>query len=311
VAKYFAFENHAEYVRHQCRHIPAGDCADGFAFLQKHGVWSDPERPLSRGGFARELTPEQQQGARTDERTGVIYRTAADGAEQPIGVVIDGTPRQGFRTPSRKFEIVSSTVAQQSTKIGLKDDGWPRYIPIPAHVNLPQDRLVLTTFKWNVHTQARTAPQKYLSEIVHDNPLWINTQTALRLGIRSGDLVEVTTYRPKGNTYRATGEKLGSALIRAFVTEGIHPRVLAVSNSLGQLFGGRAATAECRPRAAGPSYDEQLLAEDADLTDSLWWNTRDGGRGGGYNLNAILPIQPAPLTGMQCWFDTVCSIRKL
>jgi len=30
----------------------------------------------------------------------------------------------------------------------------------------------------------------------------------------------------------------------------------------------------------------------------------------GYNVNAILPIYPAPLVGMQGWYDTVCTARK-
>jgi hypothetical protein len=29
------------------------------------------------------------------------------------------------------------------------------------------------------------------------------------------------------------------------------------------------------------------------------------------NINAILPVNPAPLVGMQSWFDTVCSVRKV
>ena len=36
------------------------------------------------------------------------------------------------------------------------------------------------------------------------------------------------------------GDLVGKAVITAYVTEGIHPRVLAVSNSLGNLWHGRA-----------------------------------------------------------------------
>jgi hypothetical protein len=36
-----------------------------------------------------------------------------------------------------------------------------------------------------------------------------------------------------------------------------------------------------------------------------------GGRGNGFNINAVLPIQPSPLVGMQGWFDTTCTIRKV
>ncbi len=91
--------------------------------------------------------------------------------------------------------------------------------------------------------QARTAAQKYLSEIVRDSPVWINTATACKLGLRVDDVVEITTYRPKGRTYRATSE---------------------------------------------PS-----------------------GKGVGFNINAILPIQPAPVTDRQSWYDTVCTLRKV
>ncbi|HWB10580.1 MAG TPA: molybdopterin-dependent oxidoreductase [Pirellulales bacterium] len=310
VSRYFQFADHEAYVRHQCQHVPAGDCADGFAYLRKHGTWFDAARPQNRGSFRRLLSEQELAGSSTDERTGVVSRPGKDGKPEAIGVVVQGKALRGFQTPSRKFEIRSSTVVEQAARVGLADDGLPRYVPIPSHENLPEDRFVLVTFKWNVHTQARTAPQKYLSEIVHDNPVWINAAAARRMGIRSGDMVEITTYRPRGNTYRATGEAVGTARLRAFVTEGIHPRVLAVSNSLGHLFGGRAAMASRQPRPRGPGFDPDVIAEDDDLSKSLWWDARGGGRGAGFNINAILPIQPTPLTGMQAWFDTVCSIKK-
>lgn len=312
VARYFAFRDHEEYVRHQCRDVPPDGFADGFERMKKRGVWIDASHPKYYESFKRRLSANELENARTDAETGVVYRRdAAAGKEEPVGIVVDGVPVRGFKTPSRKFEIVSSTVAEKAASVGFEDDGLPRYVPIPAHEDLPDDRFVLVTFKWNVHTQARTAPQKFLSEIVHDNPVWINTQTAQRLGIRTGDLVELTTFRPTGGTHRATGEQIGSARIRAFVTEGIHPRVLAVSNSLGQLYGGRAATATRGPRPDGPGFDAKIIAEDPDLAQHLWWDQRRGGRGAGVNINGILPIQPAPVTGMQAWFDTVCQVRRL
>jgi thiosulfate reductase / polysulfide reductase chain A len=311
VARYFDFADHEAYVRHQCQNVPPGDCETGFEYLKQHGAWVDERRPQSRGAFDRPLSPEQLAGSQADERTGVVYRPGSKGKLEAIGLMVGGRAAQGFKTPSRKFEILSSVIAEKASQAGLIDDGLPHYVPVPSHVDLPEDRFILTTFKWNVHTQARTAPQKYLSEIVHDNPVWINAATAKRLGIRSGDVVEITTYRPRGGTYRATGERLGSARIRAVVTEGIHPRVLAVSNSLGQRHGGRAATAMRGPRPVGPGFDGDVIAEDPDLTAALWWDADLGGRGAGHNINAILPIQPAPLSGMQAWFDTVCSVRKV
>lgn len=311
VARYFAFRDYEEYSRLQCARVPRGDCKDGFEYLKRHGVWFDPKKPKDYDLFQRPLTPTQLEGSRTDAATGIVYKRNARGVEEPIGLMVNGRAVRGFKTPSRKVEIHSPTVVQAAARVKIKDDGWPHYVPIPAHQDLPADRFVLVTFKWNVHTQARTAPQKYLTEIVHSNPMWINAATARKLGIRTGDMVEVTTFRPRGRTFQPTGERLGSARVRAFVTEGIHPRVFAVSNSLGQLFGGRAAVARKGPRAEGPGYDPKLLPEDSDLTTNLWWSQADGGTGAGFNVNGILPIVPAPITGMQSWFDTVCTIRKV
>lgn len=312
VAKYFAFGNHEEFVRQQCRNMPGAGAGDGFERLKADGVWIDESQPKYYELFSRRLEARELEQARTDEQTGIVYRAnVSTGKEEAIGIALEGTPVRGFKTPSRKFEIVSSTVVEKAAEAGIVDDGLPHYVAIPSHQNLPDDRFVLVSFKWNVHTQARTAPQKLLSEIVHDNPVWINTKTARRLGIRTGDLLELTTFRPQGATHRATGESMGSAQIRAFVTEGIHPRVLAVSNSLGHLFGGRAAAAAQGPRPIGPGFSEELIAEDPDLAERLWWDEAQGGRGAGVNINGILPIQPSPVTGMQAWFDTVCQVRRV
>jgi hypothetical protein len=54
-----------------------------------------------------------------------------------------------------------------------------------------------------------------------------------------------------------------------------------------------------------------VIAEDQDIRDDIWWDRRNGGTGSGFNINAILPIQPAPLVGMQGWYDTVCTLRKV
>ena len=306
-AKYFHFGDHEAYVRSQCANIPKGDCASGFEFMKKHGVYMDREAPPLYKIYAQKLNDTQLENTHIDDMTHVIYSKTEKG-EKAVGVMIAGLAYRGFATPSRKFEVWVKDVMDAGIKTGFEDDGMPRYVPIPAHQNLADDRLILSTFKWNVHTQARTAPQKYLSEIVHDNPMWINSATARKYGISNGDLVEITTYRPSGHTFQPTGEALGSARIKAFVTEGIHPRVVSVSNSVGHLFGGRVANGRAEPRQELPAYGN---ADDDGLQHDLWWSEKLGGRGNGTNINAILPIQPSPMLGMQGWFDTVCSIRKI
>ncbi len=311
VAKYYPFDSHEEQMRMRMqKHVfPSGE--NGWDFMRRTGVWSDMDQKPFYELFNWELTPKQLEGATLDATTGLYTKPGASGKAQIVGIQVDGKPRRGFLTPSRKFTLRHPDVIEAGNQVGWPDDGTPRYVSIPAHENMPADRFHLVSFKWNVHTQGRTAPQKLLTEIVHDNPMWINAQTAAKLGIKTGDEVEITTFRPKGATYQPTGEKLGSEVVRVVVTEGIHPRVLAMSNSLGQKYGGRIATATNAKRAAHPSYSSDAKTEDSDLVERVWWDKARGGKGAGFNINAILPIQPSPLVGMQAWYDTTCTIRKV
>jgi len=311
VSRYFDFRDYEDFTRLRCGNVPRGDCKDGWEFMKRHGVWHDRTLPQSYNLYERVLTAAQLKGSTTDMATGIISKPNARGVVEAIGILRDGRAVRGFKTPSRKFEVRSQTVIDAARRVKIPDNGMPVYLPIPHHQDLAEDRFILTSFKWNVHTQGRTAPQKFLTEIMHSNPMWINAATAGRLGIRSGDTVEITTYRPRGHTFEPTGRRIGSTRIRAFVTEGIHPRVLAVSNSLGHLFGGRVATGRRGARPAGPGFDPKVVPEDPDITRNLWWSQADGGKGAGFNINAILPIAPSPLTGMQSWYDTVCTIRKV
>lgn len=332
-ARYFAFGSHEDFVREQCSKMPTMGAdgkqfANGFEYMKHYGVHVDTKTPKAYEVYRRKLDAVQLAGTRVDETSGRILKADAGGKERAIGLMVRGQPMRGFATPSRRFEILAPEVAQVAAAAGMQDDGMPTFRPVPGLERLPADRYVLTTFKWNVHTQGRTASQKYLAEIVHDNPMWINPSTARRIGVKSGDLVELTTYRPhSGNAgdqaFRAApagrDSVVGRARIRVFVTEGIHPKVLAVSNSLGWQLGGRAAQGRSGERdtvlqASGQTGTVAALgaapASD-DLRNGVWWDTRNGGRGNGVNINAILPVNPAPLVGMQAWFDTVCSVRKV
>jgi anaerobic selenocysteine-containing dehydrogenase len=330
-AKYFAYGTHEDFVRHQCSKLPTtgpdgSKHASGYDYMKQYGVYVDTAQPKAYEVFRRKLKPEQLEGARTDAASGVIFKTNAAGKEQAIGLMVAGEALRGFATPSRRFEIYAPEVELVAARMGMRDDGMPGYVQVPWHKELPQDRFILTTFKWNVHTQGRTASQKYLTEIVHDNPMWMHPDTARRYALKTGDMVELTTYRPRSGTQgdkafrAASGEQVvGRATVKVFVTQGIHPRVMAVSNSLGWEFGGRATEGRRASRdqalaAGGQAQSAKGMGPAArfdDLETGLWWDERHGGRGNGVNINAILPINPSPLVGMQSWFDTVCSIKKI
>jgi anaerobic selenocysteine-containing dehydrogenase len=314
VAKYFDFVDHEDWIRKRCTAFGKRIGSDGFAYMRKHGVWQDMDKPRYHKLYEWELTPEQLKDARIDAAAGQVWRRGADGKERLVGLVVDGKPRRGFATPSRRFSIHHEDIEAAAKAVNFAEDGgkgMPTWFPIPSHERMAPEMLHLVTFKWNVHTQGRTQSQKYLSEIVHHNPMWIHTSVAKRLGVATGDEVEITTYRPHGHTMKGGGAVLGTARITVWVTEGIHPRTVAVSNTLGNVFHGRAATAQRARRGSSAGWSNTIDTEDQDLVDDLWWDPRRGGTGAGYNINAILPIQPAPLVGMQGWYDTVCTLRRV
>jgi thiosulfate reductase / polysulfide reductase chain A len=313
-AKYFQFKDHEDWLRQRSVAFGKRVGGDGFDYMREHGVWQDMSKPKYYQLYAWELSPEQLKDTRVDSATGDILRKAANGTESKIGLMVDGKPRRGFATPTRKFSIFHQDIVDAARARGFTEDGgkgMPTYFPVPTHERMTPEMLHLVTFKWNVHTQGRSQSQKFLSEIVHHNPMWIHTSQAALLGVKTGDEVEVTTYRPTGHAMTGGGTVLGSERITVYVTEGIHPRTVAVSNTLGNIFHGRAATAECGPRKNSPGMDNTRDQEDQDLADDIWWDRRRGGTGSGYNINSILPIQPAPLVGMQSWYDTVCTVRKV
>jgi len=157
----------------------------------------------------------------------------------------------------------------------------PSYSPIPHHQQIRESDFHLITFQWNVHSYAQTANCKWLAEIVHRNPLWINEETAKKMSLNNGDRVRVTS-------------SLGSIVTPVLVTQGIHPRVVALSNSLGRWNYGR--TPQGKPfRSQDPE------------THLLWW----GKHGTGVHPNPIIPILQDPLGEGQGWMDTVIKVEKV
>jgi anaerobic selenocysteine-containing dehydrogenase len=252
------------------------------AFKIKDHVYRMHEQPLSAEALA---------GATIDAAEGAVLK---DGAA--IGVVVDGVPRVGFNTPSRRLEFYAQT---------LVDWGWPEHaVPryVPGHVHwrtikrdegefdlLPNFRLPTL-----IHTRA---PVKWLYEISHSNPLWIATEDARRHGIATGDLVKVAT-------------RIGYFVARAWVTEGIRPGVLGMSHHLGRWrlheeMGNRNASALVRIDREGTGYKvsqvhgAQPFASDDPDSSRIWWSEV------GVHQNLTFPVQPDPVSGMHCWHQRV------
>jgi thiosulfate reductase/polysulfide reductase chain A len=89
-----------------------------------------------------------------------------------------------IKTPSGKIEFKSSL---------LEDAGFASFPPYES-VKRPKDNeFRLVTGRVALHTHVSTQNNPYLNEIAPENVLWINTGKAAGLGIKSNDLVAVSS----------------------------------------------------------------------------------------------------------------------
>ncbi|MGQ0551929.1 MAG: molybdopterin dinucleotide binding domain-containing protein [Planctomycetota bacterium] len=219
-----------------------------------------------------------------------------------LGVAQAGAPRRGFPTPSGRLELFSATMAEW---------GWPEYARpsyVRSHVHPAQlDRskgefCLLPTFRLPNLIHTRSGNSKWLSEISHLNPVWLNATDADALGVATDDLVRVET-------------EIGHFVDRAWVTQAVRPGVVCCSHHLGRWRrsqdpkGNRWAVNTVRlekngtvwrmSTVAGPQAEE---TNDPD-TRRIWW------REGGVHQNITHAVHPDPVSGMHCWHQKV-TVRK-
>ena len=342
-----------EYMEKWASNVPENEETGkgGLDRLLDEGAWENTEREPFYEPYSKVLSESDMQGSNVDEQTGVIVK---DG--KGIGIMVDGKPLRGFLTPSRRFEIRSSFVEQVSrnkdcseliARSGAKAsnrpdqhqghdvqvDPMPSWYQLKEHQSLADDELIMTSFKWNVHNHGRTMNLKWLAEIVHSNPAWLNPKTAEKLGVRDGDWVEITSFFSKDleeksrHLNRADGEtddrgrNIVSRMRVPIVTmQGIHPRAIAMSNSCGHAqYTNVAQAKQGRPEGGHVVGVDANKFRDADWERNMWWADESGGdpaswkrnTGNGWNQNRLMPIAPDRITGQQAFHDTVVTLRKL
>ena len=189
----------------------------GLERLMEEGAWEADRRAVLRTIPHRAHGGTEIEGASVDAESGIITK---DGVG--IGIQQEGRAVRGFATPSRKFEIRSLFIqkigknencSELIAKSGVtRTKNRPKQSPrdttqtsIPCrpgssleeHQQLADNELIMTSFKWNVHNHGRTMNLKWLAEIVHTNPAWINPKTAAKFGLSDGDWIELTSYYSK------------------------------------------------------------------------------------------------------------------
>ncbi len=298
---YYPWPTVEAYVEAQLQNVPGG-----LGWMREHGVWVNPKKKPYRGAFERALTEEELQGTSVDPETQIITRRGTDGRPEAVGLLVDGVARVGLRSPSRRFEVYSHDFVKMGEAVGRQAAyaPLPIYEPVAGHDALEDDQLIMITFKWNVHNAHRTMQSKWLMEIVHSNPAWLNPTTAERLGLSHGDWIELEGLRPKNALVPGgDGSAVGTVRTRVHLTEGVHPQVIAFSHNAGRKHGGWVATngrhrAADLPGMGGPA--------DGEVDKRLWWE-------GTLSVpqNGIMPIHPDPRSGQQAFHDTIVRIRKV
>ena len=227
-----------------------------------------------------------------------------------VGVLIDGEPRHGFPSPSGRQQFYSRTLAEW----GWDDPQYtlPNYIRShvhPENIDYEAGEMVLVpTFRLPTQIHSRSSNSKWLEEISHNNPVWIHSKDAARLGVETGDLCRVET-------------EIGYYVNEVWVTESIKPGIVAQSHHMGQWKVDHDGDGEADGDfdEGGDPYSKVTVglveeggrwgmrqkkglgpfeSEDPD-SERVWWND------GGVAQNLTHAPHPDPISGMHCWHQTV------
>ena len=271
--------------------LPEAAAAKGLtplAYMRKFGAFE-----VAAEAYGSYLNPIEPGGATPDVENTLRENGTA------TGVKVNDEACAGFRTPSKKLEIYSETMA---------DWGWPEYcLPgyIESHIHhrhmdhAKGEYVLCPTFRLPTLIHTRSANAKWLYELSNTNPVWIHPDDAARHGIETGDLVKLTT-------------EIGHFVNKAWVTEAIRPNVLACSHHLGRwrLFDDVGTDKWASAAVRRDDLDGGVVrfrrteginayqSKDPD-TKRIWWTD------GGVHQNLTFGVHPDPISGQHCWHQKV------
>ena len=289
--------SHEEYVKMACEATPGVKEAGGFEYMKKVGVWHDKNAKPQQQVYNRPVPASvyQAKGVVLDKATGTYWKPAND-AEAKKGYMATKKAFKKYVAQKMPHGVFSGFAPDALNKSGylelwsplLKAKGFdplPTWMAVPEHQKMAKDDLHLTTFKYATHSHSRTMNCKYLAEVYHANPAWINPATAKDRGIFDGDNIKITS---------PTGE----FVTKAQLTEAIMPGVVAVSHHCGHWAYGRYASDRRSPNAGSDDRGDRDYK-------MKWWDDN------GVHPNWAIPNSPDPINGQQRWMDTVVKVTRV
>ena len=290
-------KSHEDYVRMACEATPGIKEAGGFEYMKKVGVWHDKNATPQQQVYNRPVAKSvyTAKGVVLDKASGVYWKpkTKADARK---GYVATKGAYKKYVAQKMPHGVFSGFAPDKVNKSGYLElwspllkmkgfDPMPTWMEIPEHQKMDKDDLYLTTYKVAAHSHSRTMNCKYLAEVYHSNPAWINPLTAKKKGIYDGDRIKVKS---------ATGE----FVTRAQLTESVMPGVIAVSHHCGHWAYGRYASDKRSPIEGS----DNLGDHDYKLK---WWTDN------GVHPNWAIPNSADPINGQQCWMDAAVKVTRV
>jgi anaerobic selenocysteine-containing dehydrogenase len=265
------FNSAEEFVKMSCEKTPVVKAAGGFEYMKKHGVYHDPNAKPKYYMYKKEV--------KTDDlkKEGVIFDTAA-------GVYWNWKKSKAKSEAEAKEKGYTKTKNAYKGYVGQEIEGKvyagfkPDKVNKSGYFELYSELLEMKNFP---HIHSRSANCKWLTEICHDNPAKINTKTARRLGIKSGDKIKIKS-------------EIGEITTTADVTEGVVPGIVAISHHLGHWEYGRYASGNKVPMAGNDDPDLKLKT----------WSTH------GVHPNWIMANKPDPISGQWAMLDNVVKVTR-
>ncbi|HYF93272.1 MAG TPA: molybdopterin-dependent oxidoreductase [Symbiobacteriaceae bacterium] len=260
--------------------LPGFEAWGGFEKLKQVGAYYNPDEKPPQFGYAdKEVT--DLKDTEVDEKTNLVYKLKDGKRGDAIGIKLsDGKVYKGWKTKHKMIGLWSQRWADAN------QPGLPTWIPSPKTTNLKPDELVLIQYKFPTLAHSRTSNCKWLSEITHDNPIWINPATAAKYGLKEGDKIKIKS-------------KVNEKVANIRITEGIRPDTLASGWGPGHWEYGAFATAgKSLTDPTGKAIGGELQKADRDY-GRIWW-TENG------TLSNWWPeILTDPIGGGQEWATPV------